>query len=198
MPPILFSFQWLIAHGYILMFFAMVIEGPVVTTAAGFASALGYFDPYVVFALSIFGDLVADAIYYLIGFVGRATVIERFGHRVGVSKARLEKIELLAKEHLIKTLIFLKFTPALPVVGLMAMGALRIRFRKFLTACFFIILPRSAMFVLFGYYFGHVYNFGKIYNLGAIIVVGAIIVFFTINWLIKRVSAHFADNGNGL
>ncbi len=70
--------QWVLMHGYWVIFLAMLIEGPVVTAAAAFAVALGYFNLWAIFGLSLAGDLVADIIYYAIGYWGRITVVERF------------------------------------------------------------------------------------------------------------------------
>mgnify|MGYP001591522550 CR=1 FL=1 len=47
-------FDWVIKHGYLFIFIAMCVEGPVVTAAAAFAAALGYFSWPVIFILAIF------------------------------------------------------------------------------------------------------------------------------------------------
>ena len=68
------AFSWVIAHGYPLMFVAMLIEGPIVTAAATFAVVFGYFNISMIFVLSILGDIVADVIYYIIGYFSRIQV----------------------------------------------------------------------------------------------------------------------------
>ena len=44
------TLQWVIAGGYALVFFGMMIEGPIVTAAAAFAASLGYFNIWAVLA----------------------------------------------------------------------------------------------------------------------------------------------------
>ncbi|OGN28152.1 MAG: hypothetical protein A3A33_02245 [Candidatus Yanofskybacteria bacterium RIFCSPLOWO2_01_FULL_49_25] len=152
------AFEWVIAHGYFLMFLAMLIEGPIVTAAAAFASALGYFDPILVFILSILGDLVADVIYYAIGYWGRLALVERWGHRFGLSQERMERIERLLNKHAVKTLIALKLTPILPTPGLMIVGATRMPLSRYASISLLITLPKSLLFMIIGYYFGRSYD----------------------------------------
>jgi membrane protein DedA with SNARE-associated domain len=152
------AFQWVIAHGYILIFIAMLIEGPIVTVAAAFASALGLLNIYLVFVLSFFGDLAADVIYYSIGYFSRLAVIERFGKHFGLSEKRMHRIESLLNGHAVKTLIALKLMPALPTPGLMIVGAVHMPIKKFTKICALIIFPRTIILVIMGYYFGAAYD----------------------------------------
>lgn len=125
------ALSWVIAGGYALMFIGMVVEGPIITAAAGFAAALGYFNPLIVFLLAIAGDLVADFVYYAIGYVSRATFVERYGHRVGLTKERMLRLETLIKKHPKKTMVAIKLSPLLPTPGLMMMGAVRMSLEQF-------------------------------------------------------------------
>src|SRR5512140_1915224 len=102
------AFQWIIAHGYLLMFVIMVVEGPVITAAAAFASALGYFNLYLVFLLSILGNLVPDVIYYAIGYWGRKRLVNKYGHYLGLSDTRILHLENLSEKHAGKALTLIK------------------------------------------------------------------------------------------
>ncbi len=152
------AFTWVIAHGYILMFIAMLIEGPIITAAAAFAVALGYFSLPIVFMLALLGDIIADIVYYLIGYFSRITIIEKYGKFVGLSQSRMKRIEKLINSHPIKTLIVLKLMPILPTPGLMIVGSTRMKLKKFITISSIIILPKTIFFLVVGYYFGEAYN----------------------------------------
>lgn len=149
------TLAWVIAGGYVLMYLGMVAEGPIVTAAAAFAAALGYFNVGIVFLLAILGDLTGDAVFYVIGYIGRRAVIDRFGHRLGLSRARMERIEHLIKTHPWKAMIAIKFTFATP--GLIMVGVTRMDIRKYAMYCTAIILPRVLLFTVLGYYFGNAY-----------------------------------------
>ena len=45
---------------YIAMFAIMIIEGPIITAVASFATTMGYFNLGIIFILAIFGDLIGD------------------------------------------------------------------------------------------------------------------------------------------
>ncbi|MEP7162436.1 MAG: VTT domain-containing protein [Candidatus Moraniibacteriota bacterium] len=151
--------QWAIANSYWLIFLAMCVEGPVTTAAAGFASALGYFDPWIIFLLSILGDLLPDSLYYFLGSMSRFTLTHRLARRFGLREERLSNIERLLHENFGMAMIALKFTPVVPVAGFMLIGALNLSFRRFLLWCTLLTLPKAALFLLLGYFFGAFYNF---------------------------------------
>jgi membrane protein DedA with SNARE-associated domain len=140
------------------MLIAMLIEGPIITAAAAFAVALGYFDLTAVFLLSLAGDLLADVAYYGIGWVGRKQLAERWGHRVGLTTERMQHMEKLLEQHTVKTILILKLTPVLPTPGLILVGALRIPIRKFTLISLLITLPKTIFFMLLGFYSGYFFH----------------------------------------
>jgi membrane protein DedA with SNARE-associated domain len=186
--------QWIMTHGYSLMFLAMLIEGPTITAAAAFAAAVGFFNIYIVFILSIFGDVVADIIYYAIGYWGRFSVVNKFGHRFGLSTLRMGKIEDLLKQHTIKTMIAIKSTPVLAFPGLMLVGAAKMPIGRFILWCFLITLPKALFFVIIGYYFGYMYNtISRYVENGSLIILVFAVSIFVIYMIYKKVSASLAE-----
>jgi|SRR3989344_880595 len=183
--------QWVLGHGYWIIFLAMLIEGPIVTAAAGFASALGYFNPFAIFGLSLAGDLVADIIYYAIGYWGRINLIERFGHRFGLTTERMKHMEHLMHTHPIKTLLALKLTPIIPTPGLMLVGATKMDLRKFTIFSLLITLPKSIVFMIIGYFFGQQYDklSGYVTN-GTYLILGALGLIIIINHIWGKFSAR--------
>lgn len=183
--------HWVISQGYWIIFLAMLIEGPIVTAAAAFAVALGYFNLFAIFGLSLAGDLVADVIYYAIGYWGRITLVERFGHYFGLTHERIMRMESLMRDHAIKTLIALKLTPVLPTPGLMIVGATKMDLKKFATISILITLPKSIVFMIIGYYFGQEYDKYSAYvkSSGYVILAIAVVVIIA-NYLWIKSSAR--------
>jgi len=174
---------------YFLIFLAMVLEGPFVTAAAAFAASLGVFNIYIIFILSLFGDLVGDFIHYLLGSFGRKTVIEKYGERLGLKESRLRKIENHLKNHLGKALFAIKFTPVLTTPGLLLAGALKVSVKRFILFSFIITLPRTLFFILIGFYFGVAFDkISRYFRLGGYAVILAIVLTVIIYLIIKKVS----------
>ena len=174
---------WIISHGYFLFFIACIIEGPIVTAAAGVTAALGYYNIIIIILISIAGDLVADTIYYCIGYYSRGLLIERYGHHFGATKERMEKIGKMVHKHFKKTMLIIKLSPIIPVPGLIAIGASKAPLRKFIQMSLLVTVPRSIFFALLGFYSGKTYIYltdtitSSSYAAGGIILVVVIIYF---------------------
>lgn len=191
------AFQWVLAHGYLMIFIAMILGGPVFVSAAAFASALGFFNVYIIFLLSLVGELVVDALFYLIGYIGRLGLIEKYGHYLGLPPARVIKLEELLAEHTWKTLVTIKLSPLLPMPGFMLVGAIKMPLKRFIFIMSVIGLPKSLFFTILGFYFGKAYNtFAKYYDYGSYFIIFFIILFILINYLYRRFSRN-AINKNG-
>ncbi len=184
------TLAFVIAGGYVLMFVGMLIEGPVVTAAAAFAAALGYFNPWIVFVLAIAGDLLADMVYYGIGYFGRVHFVEKYGHHVGITTARMEHLERLIHTHPKKTMAAVKLAPMLPVPGLMMIGASRMSFKKFSAIAFVITIPKALLFMALGYYFGRAYDsISRVVEGGQYFIIVALVVIVAAFYAYKKVAA---------
>lgn len=187
------ALHWVIVHGYPLMFLAMLIEGPVVTAAASFAVAFGYFNIFAVFILSILGDMAADVVYYTVGYCGRIMVVQKFGRHFGLTDERISKTEALLNRHPNKTLVALKLTPVLSTPGLTIVGTSRMPLKKFITVCSVVILPKTILFMIIGYYFGSAFTimYSK-YEKGGLIFGIFVFAIIGIYYATMKLSAHIA------
>ena len=183
----------MIAHGYPLMFLAMCAEGPTVTAAATFASTLGFFNPVVVFVLSILGDVLPDVLFYGIGRWKGLEFVTKFGHKFGMTKERIESLEKTIKNHSGKTITVLKYTPVLAAPGLMLVGAMKMKWLRYLWFVFIVTLQKTLTFMLLGYFFGQAYGIGKYIKYGAILPFIFIIIYFVLAFIYKRISARIVN-----
>lgn len=166
----------------------MVVEGPIITTAAAFAASLGFLNIWIIFFLSLAGDLVADFLHYTIGFATRLTLIERYGHYLGLRKSRINKMEKHLKNHLGKTLFLVKFTPPLTTIGLLFSGALRVPLRKFIFYSLIITLPRTIFFTALGYYFGFAAErILEFFNLGQYLIIFLAVFLVVFYFIFKKI-----------
>lgn len=187
-------FQWVITHGYWLIFIALFMEGPVVTAAAAFAAALGYFNIYFIFLLSILGNLIPDIVLYAVGFWGRASIVDKYGHYFHISRERMDHLSELMRRHAWKTFIAVKLLPLIAVPGLMMAGAIKMPLRRYAFITTVIILPTSLIYLLLGYYFGAAYNQIKNYvDYAPYLIVVIMIAIFAISRIIKKLLAKFGE-----
>jgi len=186
--------QWVLAHGYLLMFLLMLAEGPVVTAAGAFAAALGYFNVWLVLTLSILGNLVPDAIYYAIGYWGRKGIVDKYGRYFHITEERMERLEKSYEKHAGKTLLFVKLAPLFATPGLVAAGIARVPIKKYTLWSFIVTAPSSLFYLIVGYYFGAAYNkVVEFANYGSYILAMAIVVFITLSYLQKKYGKKLAE-----
>ncbi len=143
--------SFLIAHGSALILPLAVIEGPVVSVAAGFLSAQGYFDWYWALALLVLGDLMGDALYYWVGRTGR-TPLAGLGRRFGFGRVVSPQVQHGLRHNATKMLFIGKWTHSIGGLVLIGSGMMRLPLRRFLLVNLIATLPKSALLFGFGYF----------------------------------------------
>lgn len=184
--------QWVIHNSYPLLFVCMVIEGPVVIAAASFAASLGYLSLPLIFALAILGDLVGDFIWYAIGYFSRITLVNRFGHLFGATPSRMLKLKQLLEQHPLKILAAIKISPLAPIPGLIITGSSHLSPRKFAATVLTIIIPKTVLFMVIGYFFGNIYEKASAYLNGIYTVIVILIVIIGIYYLYRALAVRLA------
>jgi membrane protein DedA with SNARE-associated domain len=179
--------SWILSHGYLFMFSAMLIGGTISTAASGFALALGYFNPLIVYAISVVADIISDVIQYSIGYWGRTQVVERYGHRLGFSRETIDNIEAKLQRHAVRALATMKTMPAISTFALLAAGGIRMPFPTFFYVTTLVIIPKSFIYMMLGYYLGTTYTVASQYmNRGVVILVMAIILIVLSKYVWKK------------
>ncbi len=150
-------FSLLIQYKYLVLFPAIVIEGPIVTVIAGFLSSLGYFNLLALYIVAATGDLAGDTIYYALGRWGGRGFINKWGKYLKINLENVTRLEKIFREHGGKTLMAGKITHLIGAPILAAAGAAKMSYKKFLLFNTAATLPKSLVLVLIGYYFGKEY-----------------------------------------
>ncbi len=162
---------------YVGLFGAMLVEGPMVTIGAATASHFGHFDVYVVFVLSVLGDFGADAIYFSIGRAsryGRMQKVWRYLRRQS-GYEYWQWFQEKIQHHSVAGIAVIKLTPAAPGPGLAATGAAGVPLRTFMLASLLVAVPKSAVLVAIGYFFGYaLHAIQRSFHIGFLILVTAL------------------------
>ena len=183
-------FAFISGLSYFALFAIMVVEGPVVTSAASFAARFGFFSLSAIFVLSILGDLAGDFIYYSIGFTSRKTIIDSHGHKFGLDVEKVSRLDAAFHKHRIRSLIIAKLAPALPGPVLIAAGALRLDLWTLIWVSIVVAVPKYLLFMALGYSFGSIYvAFFRYYDivgwiLAAVLIFGS---YFLYKWAMRAV-----------
>ena len=165
-------FHFLIKYKYALIFPVATIEGPIITMVSGFLISLGVLSFIPTFLVVFTGDMISDSFYYAVGKRGR-----RFVERITflhISEARLEKVEQHFEKHPGKTLLISKASYGVGSLFLVAAGASKMVYQKFLEYITPMNAVRSTLLLLIGYLLGktvrHAGLYLEYYTLGVIIL----------------------------
>jgi membrane-associated protein len=189
-------FNFLQNHGYFILLLLMIIEGPIITYVAAFASALDIFSIYWIFILSILGNSIPDKLIYFLGRLGRTKSIEHFVEYFGLNSKKIKILEKHLKEHLTKTLIFSKIVPPFPIPAMLLSGFIKADFKKFFIVTTIFDIVSSIIFAVTGYLSGFMANstlkYFKIEAYGLpIFTIIAFLAYYLIKWAYKKIAKYF-------
>ena len=145
------------SHGLLLLAPLAIMEGPIVTVVAGSVVQLGLLGFVPVYIVVVLGDLIGDALFYLLGRWGLGRMPLRWRARLGLRRSKLQELGEHFRTRGGRTRIIAKLTHSLGFVALAAAGASRMPFGAFLWYNLMATLPKCLAFLLIGYSFGYAY-----------------------------------------
>ncbi len=159
----------LIEYQYLLLFVAVLVEGPLATIMAGFVVAQNLMNPFIGILVIVISDLVGDIFFYYLGKSGR-----QFGKRMFRKKSsHLSELEDYYHKNTAKAILFGKIAHGLGAFFLFAAGVARIPFKKFLFYNALGTILKTIALLLIGYFFGHSYlRITKYFDMFGLITLG--------------------------
>lgn len=170
-------------YRYLFLYPATIIEGPVVTMAAGFFVSIGVMHPVAALATVVAGDMTSDLFFYYLGWLGRLWRPVRWLAEKFQLVARREEFIKLFDRYGGKMVIIGKMTHALAGIVFMGAGYARINVLRVMWYSFIGALVKAILLMYIGYVAGVAYaRFSKYVEYGsllfAILVVAAGLVFY--------------------
>ncbi|MFH0819489.1 MAG: DedA family protein [bacterium] len=144
-------------YGYWMLFLIGIFEGPIVSLVGGFLSSVGILNLYLVYFIILFGEIVGDTLYYLVGYFSRDRILNNYGKYIGLPTERLNKLDQIFHHHGGKTLLVSKFLIFVGGFFLVSAGAGRMNYVKFIIYNIIGALIKTAILVGLGFYFGSLY-----------------------------------------
>lgn len=128
-----------------------ILEGPIVTVIAAWFARQGLMNVVGVYVVCVLGDLVGDAAFY---WLGRHGLSPRWQQRLGLTPDRRRMLKTLFRNHGARTLVLGKLTHSAGAAVLLAAGASRMPFWRFVGWNAVATIPKTLLFLLIGYSFG--------------------------------------------
>lgn len=170
-------------YKYVIMIPLSIFEGPIVIIVGGFLTTVHFMDPFIVYGIGVFGDLVGDGLFYGMGRLG-STKIFKYGHYIGVTHERLSYAKHMFANHQRKALIVSKLVHGIGVVGLIVAGAIHMPFKKYFKITAAIAFLQSALLLTVGIFAGSAYTlidkylsrYAAFASAGVIVVAGIVLL----------------------
>ena len=180
---------------YPLIFFLMFIEGGDATLlASGFLIRLGFFDFVPVFLLASTGIFLRDIILYKLGKKYGEQIIIKYGRFFYITPQRFSSITKRLKKSKGKTIFFSKFLYGLNHITILAVGASKIDFKRFIKLSIVTIIFWESVLLSLGYFLGHSFTLLKHYVKDiSIFLAASVIIFIFLELIIKKIVKF---NGN--
>ncbi len=137
---------------YLLLFVMVAVEGTLAILLGAAAASAGLMRPIPVFITAAAGNLTADCLWYLLGYLGKTEWIFHFGRRLGVRPELIERLKGALMKHATKVMFLAKATSSFVIPALVTAGLLRIPFKRWFP--YFIISETiwTGSLVLIGYF----------------------------------------------
>lgn len=191
-------FQFLHHYGYAIMLPLMILEGPVVTLLAAMMASLGAFNVWIVFLLSIAGDMIGDVLLYAAGYKYGIGFVRGFGRYMGITENLVNRMKKYFVRHGGKTIFAVKSTTGLCWATFVTAGIVKMDFKKFIKNSIYGGIVWSGFLVFMGYFYGYLWREIRDYikYIGWIIFIVAIITFIVINIYKSRQAKKILEEDN--
>jgi membrane protein DedA with SNARE-associated domain len=137
---------------YLVLAVLVAIEGPVATLLGAAAASAGLMRPWLVLIAAATGNLMADSLWYTLGYAGKLEWVLRIGRKLGLQPDLLERLEQGMHEHAAKILFMAKLTVSFMIPSLIAAGLVKIPWRRWFPALFAGETIWTGSLILIGYY----------------------------------------------
>ncbi len=163
-----------------------LLEGPVVSFAAGALASVGYLNMYLALAVLFARDIIVDSVCYFLGrYAKNRALTKRLLLKIGVAQEQLNDVRALWQEHGTRTMFLSKLSYGISAAFLVVAGMVEMPFRKFLQYAAVVAVAQYGTLFFLGYFFGSA--FGSLYGIfNNIQYVIAAISLFAIGYYIFR------------
>ena len=147
-------------YGYLVVFFGVMLEsvgiplpGETILIAAGLLVHQGSLDPDETIVSGILGTIIGNQLGYWAGRQGGRPVVRQWGHYLGVTHERLQRVEGFFTRHGGKAVFLARFVPGLRAFGALVAGIGRMHWWTFLFYNVLVGTVWATASILVGYLF---------------------------------------------
>ncbi len=137
---------------YLILFVLVAIEGPISVLLGAAAASAGLMRPIPVFFAAAAGNLTADSLWYLLGYMGKTEWMYHFGRWLGIRPSLIKHLKHNMIKHATRVLFLAKITVSFVIPALITAGLLRVPYKRWFP--YFIVAEAlwTGTLVFIGFY----------------------------------------------
>ena len=171
-------------HGLTLLAPLSILEGPIVSILGGYLAGQGLLNLWAVLIVVVIGDLAGDALLYVVGRRGGRLLPARLRERLFQRNAGLQaRLIREIEDHGTRLLVIGKLTHGAGFAVLLAAGAARFPFLRFVLINLLATLVKSAALVGLGWWLGDRWQHAEVWMDRAIVLAVVLTVVAVGLWL---------------
>jgi len=174
-----------LVHQYGLAILAplALLEGPIISILGGYLAGHGLVHLPALLVVVIAADLLGDAILYGVGRRGGRLLPPRLRARMTRNTRLQDRLKREMQDHGARLLVIAKLTHGAGFAVLMAAGATRYPFPRFLLVNLGATILKSSALVALGWWLGDRWQHAEVWMDRAIVAVVALAVILLLVWL---------------
>ncbi len=137
---------------YLILFVLVAIEGPISVLLGAAAASAGLMRPIPVFFSAAAGNLTADTLWYLLGYMGKGDWIYHFGRWLGVRPSLIEHLKRNMVKHATRVMFLAKITVSFVIPALITAGLLRVPWKRWFPSFVVAEVLWTGTLVFIGFY----------------------------------------------
>ncbi len=174
----------ILTYKYPLLLIVAIPEGPIIMLLSGAFIKLGFLSFWPAYICLMIGDMIADIMWYWIGYFGGMRFVDKAGKYFGITRHKVEIVsKFFHKYH--ETILFIsKITTGFgfALITLITAGLVKIPFKRYFILNLLGGFIWAGLLISLGYTFQHLYiTIDNILGRITIIGVSAIIIILIIN-----------------
>jgi len=137
---------------YVLLGLLVAVEGPIATLLGAAAASAGLMRAPLVLLSAAAGNMIADNLWYALGYNGKIETALRLGRLLGLRRAHVVRLTNAMEKHGLKILFFAKLTAGFMIPSLIAAGLIRLPWKRWFPILALGEFIWTGLLVVIGYY----------------------------------------------
>lgn len=145
-------------YKYVILFPLAIVEGPILAVIAGFLCISGFLNPFIVYPIIVFGDIIGDSLCYMFGRWGVPRFLKKFVKEFGLKPENMIQVRTYFDANPNKTISLSKITLGIGFAGIYLAGNARIPYPRFIRICLITSALQYIVYLSIGLLFGDAYK----------------------------------------